>query len=497
VTLAELLQGYNINLPPLAKKVAGLCLDSRHATPGAVFIALRGAREHGIDYALAAVAAGAIAVVYEPEGANSLPDVDVPCVALPDLAQHLGAIAARYYAQPSARLSVIGVTGTDGKTSVTHFIAAALQAAGQQAAVLGTLGIGQPGQLRRATHTTPDAIRVQHALHDLLAQGQQAVAMEVSSHALHQGRVNAVDFDVAVLTNLTRDHLDYHGTVEAYAAAKQQLFHWPTLKHVVLNLDDEFGEKLAAELAEAAVQVIGYGVGAAKHYPVGSVIATHAAFTSTGIRADVSTPMGEGVLQAAVLGRFNLHNLLAALAVLLAQGFTLPVALHALQQVQTVPGRMERVMSPEVAAERLVVVDYAHTPGALEQALQALRMHTQGRLWCVFGCGGDRDTGKRALMAEVAEQLADQVIVTDDNPRTESPEAIFAAIRDGFRNSTTVRFEHSRSQAIQLAVRHAQAGDAILIAGKGHEAEQILADRIVPFDDREQAARVLQECMAR
>lgn len=496
MTLAELLQGYSANLPPLATKVAGLCLDNRQMTPGAVFIALQGMHEHGIHYALAAVSAGAIAVVYEPAGVDSLPDVDVPCVAIPDLAKHLGAIAARYYEQPSAALSVIGVTGTDGKTSVTHFIAEALQMAGQQAAVLGTLGVGQPGQLRSATHTTPDAIRVQQYLCDLLTQGQQAVAMEVSSHALHQGRVNAVDFDVAVLTNLTRDHLDYHGTLEAYAAAKRQLFHWPTLKHVVLNLDDEFGEKLAAELAEAAVQVTGYGVGAAKLYPAGSVIATHAAFTPTGIRADVSTPLGQGVLQAAVLGRFNLHNLLAALAVLLAQGLALPVALQALQQVQTVPGRMERVIPPDAAAERLVVVDYAHTPGALEQALQALRVHTPGRLWCVFGCGGDRDTGKRPLMAEVAEQLADQVIVTDDNPRTESPEAIFAAIRAGFRNSTTVRFEHNRSQAIQLAVRHAQAGDTVLIAGKGHEAEQISVDRVVPFDDREQAARALQECVA-
>ncbi len=501
ITLATLLQGWiaDSELAPLANvQVAGLELDNRQIQRGQVFVALRGTRQHGLQYAAAAVQAGAVAVLYEPdaEWALQLPALDVPWVAVPSLAQVLGGIAARFYQHPSADLFMVGVTGTDGKTSVTHFIAEALQAAGDTAAVIGTLGIGKPAALQPATHTTPNAIYVHSHLRQLKDAGFHSVAMEVSSHALDQGRVNSVTFDVAVLTNLTRDHLDYHGTVAAYAAAKRKLFHWQGLRQVVLNLDDGFGRELAAELKDSGLVVTGYGVGAAADYPVGSVVATRARFDHAGIHAEVVTPVGQGVLQAPVLGRFNLDNVLAALAVLLAKGFVLEQALAALQQIQTVPGRMQRVQVAGRGADVLVVVDYAHTPGALEQVLRAMRVHTRARLICVFGCGGDRDAGKRPLMAQIVEQAADIVIVTDDNPRTESAAQIFADIKAGFQNVHSVVFEHDRARAIQRAIQQAQAGDTVLIAGKGHETVQILAGYSQPFDDREQAILALQECAA-
>ncbi|PID49614.1 MAG: UDP-N-acetylmuramoyl-L-alanyl-D-glutamate--2,6-diaminopimelate ligase [Proteobacteria bacterium] len=492
--LSALLQGFVTDLPPYAMPVAGLSLDHRQLVPGEVFIALQGTKAHGILYAQDAVVAGAIAVVYEPEGVDVLPKLAVPLIAVPNLANLLGEIAARFYQQPAKDLFVVGVTGTDGKTSVTHFISEALQVLGDKAAVLGTLGIGMPGRLQVATHTTPDAIRVQQHLHDLRQQDFTALAMEVSSHALDQGRVNAVPFHTAVLTNLTRDHLDYHGTVEAYAEAKRRLFFWPGLRQVVLNLDDAFGQSIWRDLQHTDVQLSAYGVGDVDNYPPRSVMAKQVRFTQAGIEAEIVTPVGAGLLRAPVLGQFNLHNLLATLAVLLGKGIGLDDALNALRQVKTVPGRMERVQGPVGAA--LTVVDYAHTPGALEQVLKAVRVHTTGRLLCVFGCGGDRDKGKRPLMAAVAERLADQVIVTDDNPRTESPASIFADIATGFAESAQLVFEHDRGKAIRWAIQQAGAGDTVLIAGKGHETVQILADRTVPFDDRAQASSALWESAA-
>lgn len=487
-------------LPATLKNIAvsGFALDNRQIKPGMVFVALNGTQQHGLTYAAAAIQAGAVAVLYEPEGADVLPTLSVPVLAVPGLAALLGGMAAHYYGEPSRDLSVIGVTGTDGKTSVTHFIAEALNMLDQQAAVLGTIGIGKPGELETATHTTPDAVQVQARLRSLVAQGFDAVAMEVSSHALDQARVAGVEFDVAVLTNLTRDHLDYHGSVEAYAAAKRRLFCWEPLRCAVLNFDDPFGRTLVAELEQRDCQVITYGVGDPMDYPQNSVVASAPVFDHCGMRAQISSPWGLGELQAPVLGRFNLENLLAALATLLAEGFTLSAALAAIQQVKTVPGRMERVGSicSKDQQDVLVVVDYAHTPGALESVLQALKSHVRQRLICVFGCGGDRDAGKRPLMAGIAERLADVVIVTDDNPRTESAEQIFTDIRGGFAEAESVVFEHGRAQAIRRAIGLAQAGDVVLIAGKGHETVQIVQQENRPFDDREQAALALQECAA-
>jgi UDP-N-acetylmuramoyl-L-alanyl-D-glutamate--2,6-diaminopimelate ligase len=496
--LAELLVGLVTDVP--AVNVTGLSLDNRKIQPGMAFVALRGTRQHGLHYAAAAVEAGARVVLYEPEADLVLPDSPVAMVSVPALRDSLGMIAERFYHAPTADLFVVGVTGTDGKTSITHFVAEALNAfEPQSAAVIGTIGIGVPHALRPATHTTPDALTVQGVLRGLRDEGFQSVAMEVSSHALDQGRVNNVRFDVAVLSNLTRDHLDYHGTVEAYAAAKRRLFVWDGLRALVLNRDDAFGQQLAADLAGSTAQIMGYGVGDPADYPANTLVATDTVFDHAGIRAKVVSPWGEGILQAPVLGRFNLHNLLAALGVLLAKGVPMTQALACLQHVWVVPGRMERVAASalgdsEKGSGKLVVVDYAHTPGALQQVLAAARVHTAGRLLCVFGCGGDRDRGKRPLMAQMAESGADVVIVTDDNPRTENPYQIFEDIMQGFTHPVDVTFEHDRATAIRFAIVQAQPGDTVLIAGKGHETVQILATGTVPFDDREQAAQALREC---
>ena len=328
--LASLLDGFIQEIPSLS--INGLALDHRQIQAGMAFVALQGTRQHGLVYAAAAFAAGAVVVLYEPVADLELPVLSLPLVAVPQLSKVLGLIAQRYYQVTAADLSVIGLTGTDGKTSTTHFIAEALTHLGERAAVLGTLGRGQPGALQKGTHTTPDAIQVQQQFYELKQQGFKTVAMEVSSHALDQGRVNGVQFELAVLTNLTRDHLDYHGTVEAYAAAKRKLFHWPALQQVVLNLDDAFGQDLAKELSQSSVKVWGYGVGAAADYPAGTVIATEAQFDARGIQAIVTTPLGVGQLTASVLGRFNLHNLLAALTSLLAKGWPLEAALDALRR---------------------------------------------------------------------------------------------------------------------------------------------------------------------
>lgn len=493
------------DLPELT--VSGFALDNRQIKPGMVFVAVQGTQQHGLAYAAAAIEAGAVAVLYEPVGTEGLSfeSAAVPIVALNGLAERLGQLAAAFYEHPSRALDVIGVTGTDGKTSVTHFIAEAMQALNQQAAVIGTIGIGQPGALQSATHTTPDAISTQAHLRALADSGMQSVAMEVSSHALDQGRVGGVTFSIAVLTNLTRDHLDYHGTEQAYADAKRKLFHWPGLQAVVLNLDDAFGVALRNEIidtvehlssTEAPCAVLGYGVGQPADYPENTLVASAASFDHDGIRAHITSPWGAGELVAPILGRFNLDNLLATLGVLLLKGHAMDKALAALQQVSTVPGRMERVSIDRQSEDLLTVVDYAHTPGALRSVLSAVRLHTRKDLTCVFGCGGDRDAGKRPLMAAAAEQVADLVIVTDDNPRTEDAKVIFADIRAGFEHPEQVRFEHNRAQAIRRAIQQAETGDAVLIAGKGHETVQIVQQEKRPFDDREQARLALQECAA-
>jgi UDP-N-acetylmuramoyl-L-alanyl-D-glutamate--2,6-diaminopimelate ligase len=491
--LSQLLPGENL---PEGLMISGLTLDSRSVKPGYLFVALAGTQQHGLRFAKSAQDKGAVAVVWESAEDVVVPELTIPLFEVSGLSQTLGQMADQFYQSPSRALQMIGITGTDGKTSVSHFIAQGLS--DSPCAVIGTLGIGLPDNMQKSTHTTPDVITVHKLLAEQDANAVKCVAMEVSSHALDQGRVNQVAFDTAVFTNLTRDHLDYHKTVEAYAAAKEKLFHWEGLKTVVLNLDDAMGLRLYKELENKNTRRIAYSIEPEATF-AGSdqLIATNARFDHEGIKADVLTDGGRYSLQASVLGRFNLSNLLATLGALISLDVSIDDALKRLQGIQTVPGRMQKVFAREAHQHPLVVVDYAHTPGALESALNALREHTDKRLICVFGCGGDRDTGKRPLMAEAAETYADVVIVTDDNPRTESPEQIFADINTGFKHKEAISFEHARDKAIADAIEQAEIGDVVLVAGKGHETVQILAEHSVPFSDYEQAVKALSTWLER
>ena len=493
-------------------EITSLTIDSREVGEGSLFVALKGTEQHGLNYASAVAEKGAAAIVWESDKNIQTQSLDIPQIEINDLRETLGVITNRFYDSPSQAVDLIGITGTDGKTSVSHFIAQALDSC----AVMGTLGVGLLSELQTATHTTPDVITTHKNIAMMKSQKIKSVTMEVSSHALDQGRVAGVNFDVAVLTNLTRDHLDYHGTVEAYTEAKAKLFSWPNLKALVLNLDDEFGQEIASRgEAETTLErsdddpkgemksskkwggvisgsIIGYGVGSVDDYPANSLVAENAVFNSSGISAQIHYGDQQANLKASVLGRFNLSNLLAALGAMLALGHSLKDAVVELSKVHTVAGRMEKVSDTDV----LAVVDYAHTPNALETVLKALREHTQNKLICVFGCGGDRDAGKRPLMAKIAEDNADVVIVTDDNPRTENPETIMQDIVAGFIKPANITIEHDRAIAISIALNKANSGDTVLIAGKGHENVQILANGTVPFSDREQANKVLQEMAA-
>ncbi len=475
------------------RPVTGLCADSREVMPGDLFVARRGLTVDGARFIDAAIARGAVAALWEPEpGVEPVPlswrhpesGTPVPVLAMPGLGAQLGEIADRFYANPSRALEITGITGTNGKTSVSHFLARAL-AAEAPWGVLGTLGCGLVGDLASTGHTTPDVIRVHRALAELRESGAAGVAMEVSSHALDQHRVDQVRFDYAVFTNLSRDHLDYHGDMARYAEAKGRLFRWPELRGAVLNADDAVGRELARQLP-AGVQPLTYGLDPVQ---APDLLARDIVLAPEGLQATVLTPEGEGTLRAPLLGRFNVANLLAALGVLLLRGTPLPTALERLARVTPVPGRMERFGGGD---RPTVVVDYAHTPDALAQVLAALREHHPGNLICVFGCGGDRDPGKRPLMGGVAERLADRVILTDDNPRSEAPDAIRAAILEGMRDPRAVLNIPDRARAIAEAVALAGPDDIVLVAGKGHEDWQILAAGRIPFSDTDEVRRALE-----
>ena len=494
--LSTVLQGLIAVPGALDVEIHGVCADSRHVQAGDLFLACAGARAHGLDFSAQVLQAGAVAIVYEPPAAAHpalAAAASVPLLALPGLHEQLGLIAARYYQQPSQALDVIGITGTNGKTSCSQFIAQALDQAGARCGIIGTLGYGLYGELTAGERTTPDAVEVQHLLADMLMHGARYVAMEVSSHALDQGRVNGVNFQIAVWTNLTRDHLDYHGDMAAYAKAKQRLFMAPGLRHAVINLDDDYGRELLAAIP-VGVQIIGYTLNTTtvQHIAPGTqhvVAGSDLRLTDTGIDLHVQSPWGAGRLRAGLLGRFNASNLLAALTTLLALGVPFDSAVQRLEHVSTVPGRMERFGGDR---QPLVVVDYAHTPDALEQALRALRGHCHGKLWCIFGCGGERDTGKRPLMGEVAEQNADRVVVTDDNPRGEDPIQIVADIMTGMRNPDAAYLRRDRVQAIAFAIEQSRPGDVILVAGKGHEDYQLIGTRRIPYSDRLSVATLLR-----
>ncbi|MDP3777465.1 UDP-N-acetylmuramoyl-L-alanyl-D-glutamate--2,6-diaminopimelate ligase [Methylotenera sp.] len=450
--------------------------DSRQVVPGALFLAYPGVHSDGRRYIAQAVAAGASAVLWESQGFAWDAAIKVANLGVSQLKNQVAEIAAEFYQYPSRKLDVIGVTGTNGKTSVSQWIAQAMQALGEKTAVIGTIGSGfadvSGNGLVETNNTTPDAILLQKMLADYASQGAVAVAMEVSSHGLDQGRVNAIEFDFAVFTNLTRDHLDYHETMDAYASAKRKLFDWPSLRTAVVNVDDDFGKEMAESLRVSSKSIVTYGL------VQGDVRADKLTLSANGISMKVITPQGVAVLSAPVLGRFNAYNLLAVLATLLARQVPLGDAISAIAQIKPVDGRMQQFGGKD---KPLVVVDYAHTPDALENVLVSLREQTQGKLICVFGCGGDRDAGKRPLMGSIAEKYAHHVVVTSDNPRNENPALIIEQIVNGMTVLPSIAPD--RAVAIQQAIKFANKDDVVLLAGKGHEEYQEIGGLRTPFSD--------------
>lgn len=450
-----------------------LRIDSRLVQPGDVFAAIPGHHLDGRHFIRDAVAAGAAAVLWDPAGIPT-PDIGVPHEPVPDLAWRLGWIAAEIAGHPGRPLWTVGVTGTNGKTTCSHWLAHGFNRAGRRCGRIGTLGHGID-QLAPLANTTPDGALLQDILGGLRAQGAEAVAMEVSSHGLAQGRVHGIEFDVAVFTNLTRDHLDFHGSLEAYGEAKARLFHWDGLQYAVVVTNQAFGAHLADSIDRSCTTVITVGSRA-------EVRAEAVRATVDGLAFRFVSPWGSAEVHAPVVGLFNVDNVCCVLAGLLASGVPLEAAVAAAAEFRPVDGRMQVLRH---AAGPTVVVDYAHTPDALEQALASLRqsLGDRGRLHCVFGCGGDRDHGKRPLMGAVAARLADRVVLTSDNPRSEDPLAILEAIRAGVTGATELSIEPDRGRAIALAVAVARPGDIVLLAGKGHETTQEIGGRRYPFSD--------------
>ncbi len=466
--------------------ITGLVQDSREVKPGDAFVAIAGFGAHGLNFVDVAREAGAAAVLFEPPAPDELP---APADAIPvvGLRARMGKMADTFHGHPSAAMATVGVTGTNGKTSTVQLLAQAWTLRGQKAGTVGTLGSGVYPKIVPTGFTTPLVLRMHALLAELRDEGASAVAMEVSSHALDQGRVDGVHFDVAVFTNLTRDHLDYHGDMARYGAAKARLFDWPGLRAAAVNLDDAFGRELFAAVG-GKVRALGFSSRGAAG---ASVRAEELVLDGSGIRFMLHAGGQAHPVRSPLLGRFNVDNLLGVATTLFAMGMAPALIADTLSQLLPVDGRMNRLGGE--AGAPLVVVDYAHTPDALEQALASLRAHTAGTLTCVFGCGGERDTGKRPQMAAIAERLADRVIVTDDNPRNEDGDAIVADIVAGLKEPARVVVQRDRATAIAQAIGGAGADDVVLVAGKGHEPYQDIAGVKHPFED----AAVARDCLRR
>jgi UDP-N-acetylmuramoyl-L-alanyl-D-glutamate--2,6-diaminopimelate ligase len=457
-----------------------LAADSRRCAPGVAFLAYPGEKADGRAHIGDALGRGASAVIWEQEDFRWQQDWKLPNVPVHALRQHAGVLAHQFYGRPSEALWVCGVTGTNGKTSCTQWIAAALARHGTKAGVIGTLGSGFPGALAPLSNTTPDAVETHFLLKSFKDQDAKAAAMEVSSHGLVQGRVNGVRFACALFTNLSHDHLDYHGSMQAYGAAKARLFDAPGLQCAVLNLDDEFGVELSRRLA-GRLHIIGYSL-APQTAPVDEYLVADS-------QLNVDSSWGRAALRLPVLGRFNVSNALGVLGCLVASGIDLDEAVALLASLPPVPGRMQ-----PIGEQPLVVIDYAHTPDALDNVLRALRPVAEargGRLAVVFGAGGDRDPSKRAPMGAIAGRLADRVLVTSDNPRGEDPLGIISQIEQGIAGAHGV--EVDRARAIRQAIRESNDADVVLIAGKGHETYQEIAGKRSHFSDEEQARAALTE----
>jgi UDP-N-acetylmuramoyl-L-alanyl-D-glutamate--2,6-diaminopimelate ligase len=474
-------------------EISGISCDSRRVGPGTLFVGLPGSRVDGGQYWPEVLAAGAAAAVIGPAASAAQPPGPAdPVLVLPDpVATWAGELASAFWQHPSQRLALIGVTGTNGKTTTTHLIEHLAAAAGQPTALFGTLINRWPGHSVTAQHTTAFADGLQPQLAQAVEAGARIAAMEVSSHSLDQQRVAGCRFAGAVFTNLTQDHLDYHPSMQAYFEAKALLFAEPLIDGggAVVNVDDPWGERLAEDLIARGQRCWR----ASLEHPDADLRIEDLSMGSTGVGGTLVSPVGRGAFRSPLVGRFNLMNLLEAVGVLLQQGLRLDPLLAALASFRGVPGRMERVSLGGTAAPApAVLVDYAHTPDGLENALSACRPFTSGRLICVFGCGGDRDRGKRPQMGAIAARLADAVVVTSDNPRTEDPQRILEDVVAGIAPGVALQVEIDRARAIARAIASASPQDLVLIAGKGHEDYQILGTTKVHFDDREEAEKALR-----
>lgn len=465
--------------------ISHLELDSRKVTQGATFIAVQGHAVDGRNYITSAIERGANAVIAQADEAHPHASVQlvagVPVVYIQNLNHELSALAKQLY--PLDDMKLVGVTGTNGKTTITQLIAQWLELLAQRAAVLGTTGNGFLDDLKPAANTTGSAIEIQQTLSRLEGLGAKYTAMEISSHGLVQGRVKTLPFEVGVFTNLSRDHLDYHGTMEEYERAKLSLFTEHQCHTAVINVDDRVGAKWVAQLDNAI------SVSLSPLNSEQAVFASKVTYSEQGISLVFAGCFGEGELTVPLIGEFNANNVLVAFTTLLALGFEKQSLVDTAHQLKPVLGRMELF---QTTGKAKVVVDYAHTPDALEKALMALRVHCHGKLWAIFGCGGDRDSGKRPMMAEIGERLADQVILTDDNPRSESPQAIVKDMLAGMSQPELAVVEHDRFKALAHALEHGTEHDIILLAGKGHEDYQVLASETIHYSDRESAQQLLE-----
>lgn len=457
--------------------ITGLQLDSRSVSDGDLFLAMPGDVHDGRQFIEQAVANGAAAVVAEAPVAGFVDDLPVPLVEIPELRIDAGSLAARFYHYPSRDLHMVGVTGTNGKTTTSRLVAQLARSLGKPCGVIGTLGATLDETVVGSANTTPDAVSLQRQLADWRDRGVATVSMEVSSHALVQGRVNGVEFETAIYTNLSHDHLDYHGSMDQYGRAKLRLFASEGLGHAVVNIDDEYAPQVLAALGEG-VRALTYSASGAQ----ADIRVVNARFHTSGVDAELVTPWGAGRFASPLPGEFNLANLAAAVAAVVLSGEDLPAVLKTVSGLQSVPGRMQAIPN-DLGLQ--VIIDYAHTPDALEQVLASLKAHVSGELIVVFGCGGDRDNAKRQVMGRVASQLADRVIVTSDNPRSEDPAAILADIASGCSGDFMLVVD--RAEAIALSIAQAHRGDCIVVAGKGHEDYQLIEGERRPFSDEAHA----------
>jgi UDP-N-acetylmuramoyl-L-alanyl-D-glutamate--2,6-diaminopimelate ligase len=488
-SLSELLIGLVEDIAPI--NVSGVAIDSRLVNEGDLFMAYRGSAVNGVDYIDDAIKAGAVAILVDKDEELDTASISVPIISITNLRKQAGVIISRFYNEPSQQMHLIGVTGTNGKTTVSYMTAQVMHALGKQSAVIGTIGNGPFGRVESDKTTTPDAVKL-HSLFAEWVNSIDAVAMEVSSHALDQGRVAGTHFDTAIFTNLSRDHLDYHQSYEEYADAKFQLFKSPGLKNAIINIDDDYGVKFVKQLPQG-LKVIAYStkekILEIDNQNIQFVYCEKIEIDKFKTVLTVQSPWGKVTIQTALLGAFNIENSLAVFSALCLYGLSAEKVAKALSEFNGVPGRMECFSKQD---KPLLIVDYAHTPDALEKALHALKPYCTGKLHCVFGCGGDRDAGKRSQMGSIAEALSDHIVITNDNPRTESEGRIVEHILEGIKDKSNVTITHDRSEAITATFLNADADDIVLVAGKGHETTQQIGTTFYPFSDRELARRLTE-----